>query len=83
MDLVLYNKKTKEKIIIEMNGYYSRASEIKSRKYLYRKVRSGYDTGNDYDEDIKVKLICINNYYHKTNKDIKTISTHYIVKNKP
>ena len=74
MDLVLYNQKTKEKIIVEMNGSYSRSSEIKARKYLYRKAGNGYDKGKDYDEEIKVKLINFNNYYNKNNKDIKNIS---------
>ena len=74
MDLVLYNQKTKEKIIVEMNGSYSRSSEIKTRKYLYRKAGNGYDKGKDYDEEIKVKLINFNNYYNKNNKDIKNIS---------
>ena len=73
MDLVLYNPKTKENVIIEMNGYYSKSSQIKSRKYLYRKAGTGYDKGENYNDDIKVTLISINNFYHRIHKDITTI----------
>ena len=33
-----------------------------------------FDTGQDYDKDINVKLIMFNNYYNKQDKNIRTVN---------
>lgn len=72
MDLVLC--KDNEIIIIEMNRYNSKSSEIKGRQYLYRKAGSRFDKGEKYSKQVNVKLIMFNNYYNKSNEDIKIVN---------
>ena len=81
MDLVL--NKDNEIVIIEMNSDYNKSQDIKNRQYLYRKAGRMFDKGNKYAEDINVKLIMFNNYYHKQDKNIKTVNySLYDIRNK-
>lgn len=73
LDLVFSNNE--DTVIIEMNSSYSKATEIKSRRYLYRKAGNDYDTGEKFDENKKVTLITLNNYLNKNYNDIKIINS--------
>lgn len=73
LDLVFSNNE--DTVIIEMNSSYSKATEIKSRRYLYRKAGNDYDTGEKFDENKKVTLITLNNYLNKNYNDVKIINS--------
>ena len=71
MDLVFKNDNINEYIIIEATrGGYSKANENKAHQYLYRKASFGFDTGSNYKNPPKVKLIMLNNYKNQRNKAI-------------
>ena len=71
MDLVFKNNTINEYIIIEATkGEYSKASENKAHQYLYRKASHGFDTGSNYKNPPKVKLIMLNNYKNPRNQAI-------------
>lgn len=62
LDLVFNNEH--DNVIIEVNNRYSLSSEIKGRRYLFRKAGNSFDSGEKYVEN-NTTLIMLNNYYKK------------------
>lgn len=61
MDIVLKHKYKKSVVIIEMNNYKD-FNLNKSYQYLYRLAGNAYEVGDNYSDDITVKLIAFNNF---------------------
>ena len=62
LDLVFNN--VHDNVIIEINNKYSLSSEIKGRRYLFRKAGNSFDSGEKYSEN-NTTLVMLNNYYKK------------------
>lgn len=62
LDLAFSNEQ--DNVIIEVNNKYSLSSEVKGRRYLFRKAGNSFDSGEKYTEN-NTTLIMLNNYYKK------------------
>ena len=72
--LDLLFQKGRNYVVLEMNNEYSKSSEIKDYQYMYRLEGNAFDKGEDYIKLRITKLIMINNYLCKTNKNIDKLN---------
>lgn len=72
--LDLLFKRGRKYVVIEMNNEYSISSEIKGYAYMYRLEGNAFDKGEDYINLRVTKLIMMNNYLYKKDKNIDKLN---------